>query len=106
MSHTGVDVIDFLIYAIYPVIGIFIIEGISRIIKTPKWIKLWIQATISIGFAIYYGANSLCEGGCNFWFALSPPQNFPMTALVMFALAIALIYQGRRAKISPEKSPY
>jgi hypothetical protein len=25
---------------------------------------------------------------------------------VMFVLAIALIYQGRRAKISPEKSPY
>jgi len=24
----------------------------------------------------------------------------------MFALAIALIYQGRRAKISPDKSPY
>jgi len=26
--------------------------------------------------------------------------------MVMFALAIALVYQGRRAKISPEKSPY
>jgi hypothetical protein len=26
--------------------------------------------------------------------------------MVMFALAIALIYQGRRAKISPDKSPY
>jgi len=34
------------------------------------------------------------------------PQNFPLTAMVMFALAIALIYQGRRAKISPDKSPY
>ena len=30
MSHTGVDVIDFLFYTIYPVIGIFIVEGISR----------------------------------------------------------------------------
>jgi hypothetical protein len=26
--------------------------------------------------------------------------------MVMFALALALIYQGRRAKISPDKSPY
>ncbi len=43
MSHTGVEVFDFLLYSIYPVIGL---------------------------------------------------------------LAIALIYQGRRAKISPEKSPY
>ena len=94
MSHTGVDVIDFLFYTIYPVIGIFLVEGISRIVKFPKWIKLWIQAAVSIGFGIYY------------WFILPPPQNFPLTALVMFALAIALIYQGKRAKISPDKSPY
>jgi len=94
MSHTGVDVIDFLFYTIYPVIGIFLVEGISRILKFPKWIKLWIQAAVSIGFGIYY------------WFILPPPQNFPLTALVMFALAVALIYQGKRAKISPDKSPY
>ena len=94
MSHTGVDVIDFLFYTIYPVIGIFLVEGISRLVKFPKWIKLWIQAAVSIGFGIYY------------WFILPPPQNFPLTALVMFALAVALIYQGKRAKISPDKSPY
>ena len=94
MSHTGVDVIDFLFYTIYPVIGIFVVEGISRIVRAPKWIKLWVQAAVSIGFGIYY------------WFILPAPQNFPLTALVMFVLAIALIYQGRRAKISPDKSPY
>lgn len=94
MSHTGVDVIDFLFYTIYPVIGIFIVEGISRIVKSPKWIKLWIQGAVSIGFGIYY------------WFILPAPQNFPLTALVMFALAVALLYQGKRAKISPDKSPY
>jgi hypothetical protein len=94
MSHTGVDVIDFLFYTIYPVIGIFIIEGTSRLVKAPKWIKLWVQAVVSIGFGVYY------------WFILPPPQNFPLTAMVMFALAIALIYQGKRAKISPDKSPY
>ena len=94
MSHTGVDVIDFLFYTIYPVIGIFIVEAISRLVKAPKWIKLWIQAAVSAGFGVYY------------WFVLPAPQNFPLTAMVMFALAIALIYQGRRAKISPDKSPY
>ena len=94
MSHTGVDVIDFLFYSIYPVIGIFAIEGISRLVKAPKWIKLWIQAVVAFGFGVYY------------WFVLPEPQNFPLTALVMFVLGVALIYQGRRAKISPEKSPY
>ena len=94
MTHTGVDVIDFLFYTIYPVIGIFVVEIISRIIKSPKWIKLCSQAAVSIGFGIYY------------WFILQAPQNFPLTGMVMFALALALIYQGRRAKISPNKSHY
>ena len=94
MSHTGVDVIDFLFYTIYPVIGIFLVEGISRLVKIPKWSKLWTQAIVCIGFGIYY------------LFILPAPQNFPLTALVLFALAVALIYQGRRAKISPDKSPY
>ena len=48
MTHTGVDVIDFLFYTIYPVIGIFVIEAISRLVKAPKWIKLWIQAAAAI----------------------------------------------------------
>ena len=94
MSHTGVEVFDFLLFSIYPVIGLLAVEGISRLIKTPKWIKLWVQAAVSIGFGVYY------------WFILPAPENFPLTAMVMFALAIALIYQGRRAKISPEKSHY
>lgn len=75
-------------------IGIFLVEIASRLIKAPKWIKLWVQAIIAIGFGIYY------------WFILPAPQNFPLTALVMFVLAVALIYQGRRAKISPDKTPY
>jgi len=94
MSHTGVEVFDFLLYTIYPVIGIFLVEIASRLVKSPKWIKLWVQAIVSVGFGIYY------------WFILPAPQNFPLTAMVMFALALALIYQGRRAKISPDKSPY
>lgn len=94
MSHTGVDVIDFLYYTVYPVIGIFAVEAICRFIKAPKWAKLWSQSAVSIGFGVYY------------WFILPAPQNFPLTAIVLFALAAALIYQGRRAKISPEKSPY
>jgi len=94
MSHTGVEVFDFLLFTIYPVIGILVIEVIFRVIKAPKWLKLWIQAVVLIGFGIYY------------WFILPIPENFPLTAVVMFALAITLIYQGKRARISPDKSPY
>lgn len=94
MSHTGVDVIDFLYYTIYPVLGIFMVEGISRLTRMPKWIKLWAQAGVSMGFGIYY------------WFILPYPQNFPVTGLVLLILSVALIYQGKRARISPDKSPY
>lgn len=94
MSHTGVDVIDFLYYTIYPVLGIFAVEGVSRLARLPKWIKLWAQAGVSMGFGVYY------------WFVLPAPQNFPLTGLVLLALAAALIYQGRRARISPDRSPY
>lgn len=94
MSHTGVDIIDHLLYAVYPVLGIFAVEGISRLIRAPKWTKLWAQAAVSIGFGVY------------FWFVLPVPDNFPMAAVVLFMLAVALIYQGRRARISPDKTPY
>ncbi len=94
MSHTGVEVFDFLLFSIYPVFGILAVEVISRLIKSPKWIKLWVQATVAIGFGVYY------------IFVLPHPKNFPLTAMVMFALAIALLYQCKRAKISPDKSPY
>ena len=94
MSHTGVDVIDFLFFTIYPVIGLITIEGGARLLRAPKWLKLWVQAAVSVGFGVYY------------WFVLPAPQNFPMTAMVLFALAVALIYQGKRAMVSPEKSPY
>ena len=40
MSHTGVDVVDFLFYTIYPVIGIFVVEIISRLVKAPKMDKI------------------------------------------------------------------
>ena len=93
MSHTGVDVFDFLLLTIYPVVGLFAAEIVCRVIRAPKWAKLWGQAVMSVGFAVAY---------------LSFPgdQSLPLTAVVLLALAVALAYQGRRARMSPEKSPY
>ncbi len=55
MSHTGVEVFDFLLFSIYPVFGILAIELISRLIKSPKWIKLWVQAVVAIGLEFTIG---------------------------------------------------
>ena len=91
MSHLDVDVIDFLLLTIYPVIALFAIEMISRAAKIPSWAKLSVQGIVSIGFGIAYVTLITAH-----W----------MTALVLFALAVALFYQARRAKIDPEKAMY
>lgn len=93
LSHTGVDVIDFILFTIYPVIALFAIEMVSKIFKISKWIKFTIQGLVSIGVAIVY-------------FTFPGNTNFPLTALVLIALGLALFYQARRAKINPEKSIY
>lgn len=91
MSHLDVDVIDFLLLTIYPVAGLFIIEMISRVIKISSWVKLTTQGFISTGFAIAYVTLITAH-----W----------LTSFVLVALAIALFYQARRAKIYPDKSIY
>ena len=60
MSHPGsVDIVDFVLLAIYPVGGLFIIEILSRIISktgkpVPSWLKLSIQGITMVGFAVAY----------------------------------------------------
>ncbi|MEM3089191.1 MAG: hypothetical protein QXY22_01335 [Candidatus Nitrosotenuis sp.] len=91
MSHIDVDVVDFLLLTVYPVAALFIIEIISRAAKITNWIKLLTQGIVSIGFAIAYVTLITAH-----W----------LTALVLLALAIALFYQARLAKIKPGKSVY
>ena len=91
MSHLDVDVIDFLLLTVYPVIGLFIIDMISRVTKISSWLKLSIQGFLSVGFAIAYVTMITAH-----W----------LTSIVLAALGIALFYQARRAKIYPEKSIY
>jgi hypothetical protein len=91
MSHLGVDVIDYFLLTIYPVIGLVVIEIISRAFKIPSWIKLSIQGIVCIGFTIAYVTLIVVH-----W----------LTALVLLALAIALFYQARIAKIKPGQSIY
>ena len=91
MSHIDVDVIDFLLLTIYPVVALFIIEMISRALKIPSWPKLIVQGSVSIAFGIAYVTLITAH-----W----------LTSFVLFALAVTLFYQARRAKIHPDKSIY
>lgn len=91
MSHLGVDVIDYLLLTIYPVVGLFVIEIISWAFKIKSWKKLIIQGCLCIGFTIAYVTLIVAH-----W----------LTAIVLLALAIALFYQARLAKIKPGQSVY
>lgn len=92
VSHTGVDVIDFLLLTAWPALALLGIEGISRAARAPRWAKLAAQAAASVAFAVAY-------------VTLLPVPHW-LTSLVLVALAVALIYQARRAHIDPSRVPY
>ena len=108
MSHPGsVDIVDFVLLTIYPVGGLFIIEILSRIISrtskpVPSWLKLSIQGITMVGFAVAYTVF------LPFFVSQDTHTAEPhtITAFCLLALAVALFYQARRAKINPEKSLY
>ncbi len=92
MSHTGVDVIDFLLLATWPAVALLVIEGVWRLIHTPKWTKLTTQAITCVAFAVAY--------------VTALPTPHWLTSLVLVALAVALVYQARRAALDPSRVSY
>ena len=109
MSHPGsVDIIDFVLLTIYPVGALFVIEILSRIISriskpVPSWIKLSIQGVTMIGFVVAYVAFMPFFADQDKAHNVEPHT---ITAFCLLALAGALFFQARRAKINPEKSLY
>jgi hypothetical protein len=91
MSHIDVDIFEFLILTIIPVAALFIIEMICRAVKVQSWPKLTVQGIVMVSFGIAY---------------LTMETPHILTALCLLALAIALFYKARRAKINPKKSLY
>lgn len=76
---------------LYPVVGMLVIEMISRAAKISNWKKLLTQALMCVGFGIAYLVMQVSN-----W----------MTAGVLLALAIALFYQAKLSKLHPQKALY
>ena len=89
MSHLGVGIEEYILLTIYPVAGLFIAEMVGRAAKAPSWVKLVAQGVICVGFGIAYLTVIVAH-----W----------LTSLVLLALAFALFYQARNAKIKPQQS--
>jgi hypothetical protein len=88
--------------------GLFIIEILSRIISrtakpVPSWLKLSIQGITMAGFAVSYTIFLPFIINQDHAYTVEPHA---ITAFCLLALAVALFYQARRAKINPEKSLY
>jgi len=91
MSHIDVDIFEFLILTRIPIAALFINEMICRVVKGKSWPKLGVQGSVMVSFGIAY-------------LTLETPH--ALTASCLLALAVALFYQARRAKINPKKSLY
>ncbi|MDE1873374.1 MAG: hypothetical protein KGH99_07860 [Thaumarchaeota archaeon] len=76
---------------LYPIVGMLVIEMISRKAKISNWIKLLAQALMCVGFGIAYLVIQVSN-----W----------LTAGVLLALAIALFYQAKLSKFHPQKALY
>lgn len=87
----GIDLGLYFEIIVYPVVGLFIIEMISRVAKIPNWIKLLSQAVMCVGFGIAYLTMHVAH-----W----------LTGGVLLALAFALFYQAKVSKLNPEKPLY
>ncbi len=83
MSHIDIDIIDFILLTVYPVLLLLIIEIIHMALKFHIWLKLLIQALTLVIFGVVYIA--VIE---SHWF----------TALVLFSLSAALLYQSKKSK--------
>jgi len=80
MSHIDIDIIDFILLTIYPVIPLLTIEIIYKITKIYSRSKLLFQALSLIIFGIAY---------------LVVIEPHWITSTVLFSLAIALLYQSK-----------
>lgn len=89
MSHLGIDIDQYLLLTIYPVIALFIAEMVGRAVKVSSWTKLVAQGIICVGFGVAYITVIVAH-----W----------MTSVVLLALAFTLFYQARKAKLKPEQS--
>lgn len=78
MSHINIDIIDFILLTICPVIPLLVIELVYKITKMYSRPKLLFQASALIIFAVSY---------------LIIIEPHWITSTVLFSLAIALLYQ-------------
>lgn len=89
MSHNGVDIIDFVLYTIYPTAAFFAVGLAARKTGMKQIYTYTIQATICFAFSVAY-------------FALIPLGGGQGIAIILAMFGALLLFMARKQKLKTE----
>ncbi|MEW5840667.1 hypothetical protein [Nitrososphaera sp.] len=88
MAHNGVDIIDYVLYTVYPTAAFFAIGYAAKITKMRQVYTFVIQALVCFAFAGYY-------------LAAIPMGGAQGLAVILAMFGVLLLFMARKKKIEP-----
>lgn len=90
MAHNGVDIVDYLLYTVYPTAAFFAVGIIAKKIGMRQIYTYAIQAAVCFAFAVAY-------------FALVPQGGAQGIAIILAMFGALLLFIARKQKLQPEE---
>jgi hypothetical protein len=89
LPHNGVDIDQYILLTIYPIIAFFVIALLGKKFKLDEGFKYFFQGLSCILFAIFY-------------IILIPRGGAQGLAIVLILFGVLLFFMARKQKISPK----
>jgi hypothetical protein len=89
LPHNGVDIDQYILLTIYPIVAFFVIALLGKKFKLDEVFKYFFQGLSCILFAIFY-------------IILIPRGGAQGLALVLILFGVLLFFMARKQKISPK----
>jgi hypothetical protein len=89
LPHNGVDIDQYILLTIYPIIAFFVIALLGKKFKLDEVFKYFFQGLSCILFAIFY-------------IILIPRGGAQGLAIVLILFGVLLFFMARKQKISPK----
>ena len=89
MPHNGVDIDQYILLTIYPIVAFFAIAILGKKLKLDEALKYFFQGISCILFAVFY-------------IILIPRGGAQGLAIVLILFGILLFFMARKQKISPK----
>ena len=91
VAHNGVDIVDFVLYTVYPTAAFFAVGFIAKATGMRQFYTFVIQAAICFVFAGAY-------------FALIPQGGAQGIAIILVMFGGLLLFMARKQKVQPEQN--